>query len=148
MLCRWYQEQTLLIPDSRKLSAPAQHLQQCSVWELLILSDQSLTRALDQVSTHLALGGTQLSCHQSSTVISEFTLSELQRSSQGSLDAFGISTALSDDRRASCLALHLRTDSHGPVSGREHREAVLGKRHRAEWLGLRSTPQFGEGRWM
>lgn len=63
------------------------------------------------------------------SVISEFTPSEFQSSSQGSLHALGISTALSDDRRTSCLAFHLCTNSHGPVSSREHGEAILGKRH-------------------
>lgn len=63
------------------------------------------------------------------SVISEFTPSKFQCSSQGSLHALGISAALSDNRRTSCLAFHLCTHSHGPVSSGEHGEAILGKRH-------------------
>lgn len=126
---------SLLIPDGQKSSAPVQWLQQHSAWELLNLSDQQ--RMCSASSVHVACSWGAYNCP--ATKASQFTLSELQCSIQGSLHALGVSTALSNNRRASRLPFHLRTDSHGPVSSGERGEAILGKRHRAKSFGLWST---------
>lgn len=59
----------LLIPDGQKPNAPMQQLQQCSVWELLNLSDQQSVLCT-KCPHSLQLSYIQLSCHQSITVIS------------------------------------------------------------------------------
>lgn len=117
---------SLLILNGQKSSSPMHWLQQCSAWELLNLSDQQDMYSASSV--HVACSWGTYSCP--ATKASQFTLSKLQCSSEGSLHALGISTALSDNGRASCLPFHLCTDSHSPVSSREHREAILGKRHK------------------
>lgn len=130
---------SLLILDGQKPSYPMHWLQQCSAWQLLNLSDhQGMCSAS---SVHVACSWDAYSCP--ATKASQFTLSKLQCSSEGSLHALSISTALSNNGRASCLPFHLCTDSHGPVSSREQREAMLGKRYRTKSFRLWSTLQSG-----